>query len=413
MTEQQATHHHHKIKDEWIKASNNEIYGKPKEEDCKVKIIEQVVICPKKSAKKPETKKCGICEKSFADGAFEEHEKTHENSFFECPEEGCNKQFKRKSSLRKHLYFHKGKFKYSCKDCSETFVDRVKYEIHVASKHKKIERVFECPECKKTFSSSDYLRKHQITHKDEFKYACKTCDQKFKWLTSLQSHVLIHTQNKATLQCTECLKCFFNARTLDRHKKIHEFVKYQCSICLTISSKRRDNILRHIRHLHQEIPKSEVIKHVKVIEEIQTNVEHIEIEEQQVEEIEIDDDDDSNVLIIDESIHEIQEEPEEPIEPPIIISNRVNVIQSIGNPNKNVIEKLPEIQEPPKPQEEPHEIQLPPKKKATAKYNPIEQYRKIFGLDEPNETEQASIEESQVFPDHWRKRTSQNFLFRK
>lgn len=411
MTEQQATHHHHKIKAEWTKSSNNEIYGKSKNEGCKIKIIEQVVISPKKSTKKSETKKCSICEKSFTtDGAYQEHEKGHENTFFQCPEENCKKQFKRKSSLRKHLYFHKGKFKYTCQDCNGTFIDRVKYEIHIASKHKKIERIFECQKCQKTFTSSDYLKKHQVTHKDEYKYVCEICNQKFKWMTSYQSHILIHTQKKPTLTCNECQKCFFNMRALERHKKIHDNVKYQCSICKTISSKRKDNILRHIRHLHQEIPKTEVIKNVKIIEEKQI-VEKIEIEEIKIDD---DDDDDSNVLIIDESIQEIQDEPEEIIEPPVIINNRVNVIQSIGNPNKNVtIEKSLEA-EPQKPQEETREIQLPPKKKATAKYNPIEQYRKIFGLDDPPESETSSkTEEKQVFPDHWRKRTSQNFLFRR
>ena len=201
-------------------------------------------------------------------------------------------------------------------------------------------------------------------------------------------------------------------RTLDRHKKIHEFLKYQCSICKTVFSKRRDNILRHIRHLHQEISSAEVVKHVNVIKDNSDLLKDCDKKEEEelkvVQEIKIDNESEnteSNLLIIDESMQE-ELEPKE-AEPPTetVVNNRVNVIKSIGNPNKNVkLEKPPEekVQV-----SKTHEIQLPPKKKATAKYNPIEQYRKILGLatDDP--------EAENTYPDHWRNRTSMNFLFRR
>lgn len=394
MTEQSAPHHHQKIKAEWTKSANSEIYGKTEEDDddCKIKILHQVVLIPKNNKKiqkkKNESKKCGICEKSFVN--LEEHQEEHENSFFDCPERDCDKKFKRKSSLRKHLYFHKGKFKYSCSECSENFVDLVKYEVHLASKHQRIERIFNCQLCSKTFTSADYLKRHQVTHNDDFKYSCSTCNQKFKWLTSLQSHTQIHTQNKTTMQCKDCQKTFFNQRTLDRHMKIHQNVKYQCGVCGIIASNRKDNIIRHIRHLHSEIPKTEIAKHVKEMER--------KISMEVIKDIEInnDDDDDENVLIIDESIRDETEDP------PAFINNRVNVIQSIGNPHKNTSSE--------------HEIRLPPKKKA---YNPIAQYRAILGLgselESPAENSRMTSNEEAFpdhYPDHWRKRTSQNFLFK-
>ena len=207
MTEQQATHHHHKIKAEWAKSSRVEIYAEPVDEKRNIEIIEQIIISSK-SEKKITKKKCGVCEKTFCveSGAYEEHLKVHEDTFFECPEEDCKKKFRRKSSLRKHSYFHVGKFKYKCSDCSECFVDRSKYEIHVASKHNKMERIFKCEECPKTFSSSDYLKKHLVTHRDEYKYNCKICEQKFKWMTSLQLHMSIHNGTKSSFQCSECHK---------------------------------------------------------------------------------------------------------------------------------------------------------------------------------------------------------------
>lgn len=491
---------HHKIKAEWTRSCINEkheestikyIKSDKIEQSGKIKILEQIVLRPsheespilstssdlkveiisrKTSSKKSEdtkSKKCQICEKSFPAQNFEEHVKSH--SLFECTEQDCDKKFKRKSSLRKHMYIHKGKFKYLCEDCKETFIDKCKYQIHIASKHKKIDKIYECKECDKTFTSADYLRKHQITHKgkkfifysgsfiysldlfipDEYPYPCTVCNQKFKWLTSLQAHNMIHTQNKTMVQCKECFKRFFNQRTLERHMNIHKNIKYNCKICKSVVSNRKDNIMRHIRHLHTDIPRNEVSNHIVTVEDsnkVQETI--INDNNQEIDDItEITDDDESNDLIIDESV---QEEPDQEvildIQPQSVINNRVNVIQSIGNPNKNQIhqqspqnitksndEKLIDNNETEKTtsttsqvindlsnhnqsEKIETEIPLPPKKKAIAKYNPIEHYRKILGLSETNtsSTSKESEESSEpVFPDHWRKRTSQNFLFRR
>lgn len=200
----------HKIKAEWTRSSTHEALEESNNEQLKtckidqetkgvkIKILEQIVIkpgndevhylgnCNESSIESPKSndspgkkkeesrsKKCQICEKSFQTANFEEHVKSH--SFFECTEPDCLKKFKRKSSLRKHMYIHKGKFKYECEDCKLKFVDKCKYQIHIASKHKKVEQVYECKECDKTFNSADYLRRHQITHKGKFKKVTNYC----------------------------------------------------------------------------------------------------------------------------------------------------------------------------------------------------------------------------------------------
>ncbi|KAG5670504.1 hypothetical protein PVAND_000763 [Polypedilum vanderplanki] len=450
---------HQKLKAEWTKASTNENFITQSKEIVKdgekIKIIEQIVLCQKKpeinNKKEEETKskKCQICEKSFG-ANYEEHIRS-KHELFECPEKDCNKKFKRKSSLRKHSYFHKGKYKYSCEDCSETFIDKSKFHVHCASKHKKIEKTYECKECSKTFTSPDYLKKHQVTHKDEYKYSCKVCNQKFKWLTSLQTHKQTHVQNKEVLRCEHCSKKFSSQRTLERHMRIHQSQKFQCKLCNAVTSIRKDNIMRHIRHLHSEIARNDIPNFICAIEAVPSSNELINVDvSKSIEEIEIeidDDDDDTNVLIIDESTI-VQEQPEivdipetiasDAITSTSLINNRVNVIQ--WNPNKYqhtqaiVQEKPIQIEEPITQVTEiidlseknnietemqqqskcDNEIQLPPKKKAIAKYDPIEHYRKILGLSETKSppTVQKQSDE-QIFPDHWRKRTSQNFLFRR
>jgi len=258
---------------------------------------------------------------------------------------------------------------------------------------------------------------------------------------------MIHTQNKTMVQCKICLKRFVAQRTLDRHMKIHQSIKYHCKVCYSITSIRKDNIMRHIRHLHNEIPRNEISNYIITVEELNEALNAKSIEQKNEEEIEVTDDDydeGSDRLIIDDSIE--MEQVIDDIQQPIF-SNRVNVIQSIGNPNKSQQQKPQNIinnnnntstDEPinlnktettltnhlqldnsnsndhEKSEKADNEIKLPPKKKAIAKYNPIEHYRKILGLSETN-TSSIESEKSpeQVFPDHWRKRTSQNFLFRR
>jgi uncharacterized Zn-finger protein len=129
----------------------------------KIEILENIVICQQKSKSK-----CHFCEKNIDKDKIEEHRKVHELTFFHCQQAGCNKKFKRKSSLRKHNYFHKGKFKYECKVCNAQFIDKVKFQTHEKVKHKSLSREkYKCNDegCGKSFATNDYLRRHLVTHK--------------------------------------------------------------------------------------------------------------------------------------------------------------------------------------------------------------------------------------------------------
>lgn len=286
--------------------------------------------------------------------------------------------------------------------------------------------------------NSNRLNNHFLLS-DEFKYKCATCDQKFKWMTSLQIHQTIHSQNKTLVECSICFKRFFNHRTLERHQKIHKNVKYKCMLCDKVVSNRKDNIRRHIRHLHAEVQRSEISSKIVAVE-------NNEIDQLDEDQTPTDDLEDETEMTENCSI-EVNPRTPSPSSPPPMINNRVKVIQSIGNPNKHhETASQPDtvkVNDPPSPslpqklQEKEIELKLPPKKKAIAlslpstssvltakpKYDPIEHYRKIllgFSKDvehptsnEENIEEEEIDRETQVFPVHWRKRTSQNFLFRR
>lgn len=165
MSETSSTHH--KIKAEWTKASESENSKRVEDENCRtspaearIKIIEQIVIYPSQKSVK-----CHYCDKNFNNLVILEHQKIHDAALFHCPD--CNKKFKRKSSLRKHSYLHKGKFKYECKECNLSFIDLSKYELHKNTRHKTKDSLrYQCKhtDCDKSFASPEYLRRHQVTH---------------------------------------------------------------------------------------------------------------------------------------------------------------------------------------------------------------------------------------------------------
>lgn len=268
-------------------------------------------------------------------------------------------------------------------------------------------------------------------------------------MTSLQVHQTIHTQNQSFLECNICSKRFINHRSLERHQKIHKNVKFKCTLCEKVVSNRKDNIRRHIRHLHGDIERSNIASNITMI--------------QGVEPSPVDDTDEDLGPQNKDKCQEngesscrqlsLVEQPElSTVDPLPVINNRVKVIQSIGNPNRHdkpvptvmaevVVKDIQRVEaiepEPPEANKTETELKLPPKKKAIAlsqpstssaqtskpKYDPIQHYRKIllgFSRDDDQPTNDDNIieeedigQETQVFPVHWRKRTSQNFLFRR
>ena len=168
---------HHKIKAEWTKAAENEIFEKSSSAsdkfengnfNNKIEILEQVVIQAAQISTR--SVKCHFCDKNVNSSNLSEHQKLHEETFYFCTYQSCEKKFKRKSSLRKHTYVHKGKYKYECTLCNIKFIDLSKFELHKNTKHKTKDSVrWKCQEknCGKLFASPDYLKRHQVTHQSK------------------------------------------------------------------------------------------------------------------------------------------------------------------------------------------------------------------------------------------------------
>ena len=77
------------------------------------------------------------------------------------------------------------------------------------------EKAYTCPQCLKTFSRSDNLRKHQRIHGGFKSYSCPYCDKKFCQSTLRKVHLITHTLGNPfrCLYCPIVFKLFHNLST--------------------------------------------------------------------------------------------------------------------------------------------------------------------------------------------------------
>jgi uncharacterized Zn-finger protein len=76
-------------------------------------------------------------------------------------------------------------------------------------------------------------------------YPCKFCEKSFRWASSLNVHLVSHTNRG--LRCSVCGKAFYQKSDLERHMMTHA-VKCSCSVC----GKMFKNFLILRAHLLQE-----------------------------------------------------------------------------------------------------------------------------------------------------------------
>lgn len=273
-------------------------------------------------------------------------------------------------------------------------------------------------------------------------------------MTSYQLHqTSVHNQSKSIYECNHCLKQFYNQRILERHQRIHLTTKFKCLLCDKVQSNRKDNVMRHIRLIHTEVPRGDISSQIAVIEEEQQSEEAMEI-----------------AIVFEKAVETVDDQlsptnEEIPILLPVFTSNRACVIQSVGNVSPLKLRTPSPVDTSDKKKEEPdidpldvivipdspikdiqinlhpvEEVLSPAAKKVPEKsqdlekspkptlnpkpkYNPIEHYRKMLGIstdNDPIDDDPVNAEESEEsssiatsFPIHWRKRTSQNYFFRR
>ncbi len=115
-------------------------------------------------------------------------------TFFKCLASGCNKLFRFKSDMERHVVIHTNSRPYAC--------------AH--------------PGCGKTFKRPDALKSHMHTHNEEIHLECPMpgCKAQFQKKSSLQYHLFKHERPNHFLCSSEgCHQTFTSYNDLKQHQK--------------------------------------------------------------------------------------------------------------------------------------------------------------------------------------------------
>ncbi|XP_037549385.1 zinc finger protein 728-like [Nematolebias whitei] len=141
------------------------------------------------SSEQPENKHCIICEKTFRHkGHLLKHVRAHSDS----PEHlcgVCGERLKSSKGLSDHLKSHRDNLstRGTCKICGKTFQN---IETHKRS-HTGV-KPFSCDVCRKSFPREGALRRHKKIHSRKKLEACQICGQTFTEKHLLQEHMKMH-----------------------------------------------------------------------------------------------------------------------------------------------------------------------------------------------------------------------------
>ncbi|XP_038141196.1 zinc finger protein 271-like [Cyprinodon tularosa] len=175
---------------------------------------------------------CPQCGKSFTTWLeLKVHKRSHAHIGLTCL--SCNKQFKDKGVLDKHLKLHKavepGPRSLTCGDCGKEFGRQYHLKRHIMS-HRKATNSdhYTCPDCKKIFYFPEDLNKHLEDHAKESSGTCPKCNENFGSAEELETHMQVHQKS---FPCSTCGKKFKVEYALKKHEEGHQHDQYFCSLC--------------------------------------------------------------------------------------------------------------------------------------------------------------------------------------
>ena len=165
----------------------------------------------------------------------------------------CGKSFSTSKYLNRHQISHRAKS--HCCDICGLLIAR----SESMKNHRRIhtgETPYKCEQCGQSFRKRSMLTDHYLLHEDENALCCRVCGKRCESKASLKTHMYRHTENKPYI-CETCGRSFTRALHLERHVLIHSGDKpYKCESC-SKSFRRKDALRSHIC-LDQDRPKCEI-----------------------------------------------------------------------------------------------------------------------------------------------------------
>jgi len=182
---------------------------------------------------------------------IEKHTLFHKK-IFNC--DTCRKTFTTSSDLRRHERTHslEAQFQCSFENCSFTTKRSDTLKLHEKT-HTSIESrlKYPCPSCGKLFSSQQIITRHLKRCDQMLKnkdLECKVCFKVFSNRSKLKIHIKNH-EGKLDFACHVCDRKFATNYALNKHLMVHE-KSFECQHCKKMFA-RKDNLDSHIKRNHE------------------------------------------------------------------------------------------------------------------------------------------------------------------
>jgi len=200
------------------------------------------------------------------------HEKKKDKTY-RC--ELCKKTFMSKTAQIYHrgVSHSKSRPKVECEVCGEILSHLVSLQRHM-KKHETVPKEFQCPECDKSFKRKDSLQRHiRIVHRlftfkvglvntfkdGENQFKCKSCAKVFQGPNgenNFVKHLTERCKSNERFKCDICHKDFSRSATLDQHREAthndaNRESTYSCTSC-SFLTKYKSSLDRHIKRLHEK-----------------------------------------------------------------------------------------------------------------------------------------------------------------
>lgn len=215
--------------------------------------------CKPKVVKLAPQMKCPLCEELYSNkNTFKIHmRQTH--VLFPCSSlQNCFQYFDSLQLAKNHYkQVHKDKRRFLCETCGRMFSKPGVLREHVYYVHSNNkESLYKCTLCDKTYRYKPKLLKHMKVHKGEKTFRCRVCEEKFLKDHILHAHI-VKTHKEVLFYC-ECGRAFATKGLLSQHissKHVDTFT-YHCSICGETSSCKQAITQHYDKHSSKEKSKS-------------------------------------------------------------------------------------------------------------------------------------------------------------
>lgn len=139
---------------------------------------------------------------------------------------------------------------YICCYCKKAFCRISNLNVHQSRCHSDDKPSYACNTCQKSYKYKSDLRRHILIHFGTKKFKCKFCTKSFNRNEHLKNHSSTHLSNKP-FQCSKCDKSFAKKNSLTNHEFAHPGDKLICEKCLQSFPSKRDMAIHWYKNVRK------------------------------------------------------------------------------------------------------------------------------------------------------------------